>query len=243
MNNFKDRLYRAYVTSGQANYSFGSNKRNIFSNREHYIKRIIDTHLSSTSKNARIVDIACGNGSFVHFLQKSGFSNVFGFDISAEQIQVGQALGISNIQVMDFNQFLADANQKADVFVLMDILEHLDRDEIFTLLDELLLRLNDDGMLLIHVPNAEGIFGMRVRYGDLTHEISFTTKSMSQLLNTIGFRSVNCFEDKPVIHGFKSFIRRILWTVFTLPIRLIFIAETGNSSILLSQNMVVKAVK
>lgn len=243
MRDFRSRLYDAYVTSGQANYSNDSDKIDLFKNQKYYINNTIKSHLSHLPKDAQIVDIACGNGSYVYFLQKAGFSNAFGFDISEEQIQLGRALGVKNIEVMDFNQFLADDNRSADVFLLMDILEHLERSELFSLLDELYLRLNKNGMLLIHIPNAEGIFGMRIRYGDLTHETSFTPKSMNQLLSTIGFKVIECFEDKPIRHGFVSFLRRVMWDILTIPSRLLLAAETGSLKFILSQNMLVLAKK
>jgi hypothetical protein len=98
-------------------------------------------------------------------------------------------------------------------------------------------------MVVIHVPNAEGIFGMRIRYGDLTHENCFTPQSINQALMACGFDGMACFEDKPIVHGLKSFIRFVLWEVLSLPYRLLLIAETGNTKMILSQNMLVVAKK
>jgi 2-polyprenyl-3-methyl-5-hydroxy-6-metoxy-1,4-benzoquinol methylase len=137
--------------------------------------------------------------------------------------------------------FLKEQNKAFDVVFLMDILEHLEKGELLALLDQVYVSLRNDGIIIIHVPNAEGLFGMRIRYGDLTHENCFTSRSIEQALNACGFHHVKCFEDKPVIHGAKSLIRRILWELLTATSRLLLTAETGFTHHILSQNMLVVA--
>ena len=176
MDNFKERLYRKYVSSGQASINSEKDSKILFPERRHYINSLIDKHLNKVSKSAKIVDVACGNGAFVHFLQEKKFSNVQGFDMSAEQIELGQAYGISNLSFLEMESYLVGKDEEVQVYILMDVLEHLDREYLFRVLDILYKKLSTNGILIIHVPNAEGIFGMRVRYGDLTHELSFTQK-------------------------------------------------------------------
>ncbi|MFB6216852.1 MAG: class I SAM-dependent methyltransferase, partial [Candidatus Aenigmatarchaeota archaeon] len=116
-------------------------------------------------------------------------------------------------------------------------------EEIFRILEEVNRVLRGGGKCVIHVPNAQGIFGMRVRYGDLTHERAFTPKSIQQLLRTTGFTNVQVFEDKPVVHGLMSFFRRIVWELTTLIPRLTLLSESpGAESLALSQNMLVTAM-
>lgn len=94
--------------------------------------------------------------------------------ISQEQIDLGHKLGISNIKHKSIEKFLSESFENVDIFLLIDLLEHLTYEEIFSLLDKLYSKLNKGGKILIHIPNAEGIFGMRIRYRDLTHELAFT---------------------------------------------------------------------
>jgi cyclopropane fatty-acyl-phospholipid synthase-like methyltransferase len=56
----------------------------------------------------------------------------------------------------------------------MDVIEHLTRQELFDLLDSVYRVLAPGGVCLVHVPNAEGLYGMRIRYGDFTHELAFS---------------------------------------------------------------------
>ena len=112
------------------------------------------------------------------------------------------------------------------------------------LVDEVCRVLRPGGRWIIHTPNAESPFGMRVRYGDLTHELAFTRTSLAQLLSS-GFSQVSCYEDQPVPHGLKSAVRWALWKVFRTLLRLYVAAETGDSGrdAVFSQNLLCVAFK
>jgi hypothetical protein len=130
-----------------------------------------------------------------------------------------------------------------DAVLAIDILEHLENGELFEVVDEIFRVLKKGGSCVAHVPNAEGLYGMRVRYADLTHERAFAPKSAQQLFLAIGFTNVECFEERPVVHGLKSLVRRILWTTGTMAHRVLLAAETAGRRFILSQNMIVVANK
>jgi SAM-dependent methyltransferase len=243
---WKDRLYGGYVSSGQsfADARPGSSKdpEHIFSGRRAHIQNIIG-HLPA-DRASIILDLGCGHGAFVYFLEKAGYTKAFGVDISAEQIEFAHSLGIAHAKCGNLvDELQGSASDSIDAILLMDILEHLENEELFEILDEVSRVLRRGGVCLAHVPNAEGIYGSRVRYSDLTHERAFTPKSAEQLFQTVGLREVNCFEDRPEIHGMRSLVRRILWTVGTIPHRLLLTVETGTTKFVLSQNMLISARK
>ena len=240
----KQRLYNAYVSSGQAPSSTDAvpNADSLFAGNAPYIRANVRP-LLPTRLDARIIDLGCGNGCYLHFFRQWGYTNLVGIDTSAEQVAMAHRLGITGVVQDTINDFLTRPQPPADVVLLMDVLEHLTLDETLTLMDQILALLNPGGILLMHVPNAEGLFGMRIRYGDLTHEQSFTRSSMRQLLMAAGFDTQSCYEDKPVIHGLTSLIRRLIWEVGTLHYRLLLLAETGAGNAILSQNMLVVAKK
>jgi hypothetical protein len=96
--------------------------------------------------------------------------------------------------------------------------------------------LREGGKLVIHTANAEGIFGNKIRYADITHEQAFTQNTLSQLGIYTGYRNIECYEDKPQIYSITSAIRRVLWQVLTLKYRLVHAAECGTFKVILSQN-------
>ena len=237
MEDWKKRLYDSYVSTGQASQKLPAN--NIKGSE--YFKRVIKKHIPSDNTIA-IADLGCGHGTLLHNLKEMGYSNIIGIDTSKEQITLANELGISEAKHLDIDVFLQE-HRSFDVIFMMDILEHLSKQEVIEILDQVNYALKDDAFIIMHVPNAEGLFGMRMRYGDFTHELAFTARSIQQILRACNFHSIACYEDKPIIHNIKSFIRHVIWRVLTFPYRLLFIAETGNTKNILSQNMLVVARK
>lgn len=238
MEKWQQRLYQEYVSSGQASF-----KGHLADLNVPYFDKLIETHLPKDPK-LNILDLACGHGKLIHALKKHGFSQVSGIDISQEQVDSAHQLGLKEIQCQDLHSFLKEATSASfDVIFMMDILEHLDKQEVFDVLDEVARILKPNGTIILHVPNGAGLFGMKIRYGDFTHINAFTHQSMQQVLLACGFKNVECFEDKPTIHGLKSLIRYALWQTLTLPLRLLLAAESGTLHHHLSQNILVKAKK
>lgn len=194
------------------------------------------------NKNIRIIDLGCGIGGFTNEIFKAGYTNIQGVDVSEESVRAAQSNGVQNIILADIFLYLeAIDDSSIDVILCIDVLEHFNRDEAVKLLVDIKRVLKKDGRVIIHVPNAEGIFGSKIRYADFTHEMAYTQKSIAQILQYTGFGDVHCYEDKPLIHGFLSAIRRLLWITFTIPFRVLHAIETGGMNVKLSQNILVIA--
>jgi len=242
VQNWKQKLYSSYVTTKQAGVDSAINAHK---SSVHYNKSIINKYLKDIAKDKKIVDVGCGYGSFLLSLKEKGFTNLLGLEVSKEQVEVSKELGISNyILECDILSYLENnTSELVNVFILKDIIEHFTRNELFYIFEKLTNRLDNDGKIIIHIPNASGLFGMTIRYGDLTHELAFTPKSIRQLLYTFGFNKIEIKEDIPIVHGLFSSIRYLLWYIFTLRYRIIYLVETGSFDIVLSQNMTIIAKK
>ncbi|HEX5236414.1 MAG TPA: class I SAM-dependent methyltransferase [Silvibacterium sp.] len=239
---WKERLYDKYVSSGQAG-TFAANAEQTFRPRKAYINHLIETYFPK-DRSAEILDLGCGHGAFLYFLAKAGYKNASGVDTSPEQITKAHEFGITTAHCRPAFEYIRSLQSESlDMVLLFDILEHLERQELFDLLDEVHRVLRPSGSCLVHVPNGEGVFGMRIRFGDLTHVQAFTQNSARQLLTTVGFSQVHSYEERPVVHGTVSLVRRVLWQLGTLHLRLLFAAETGSRRIILSQNLLAQAVK
>lgn len=240
MNDWKTTLYGSYVSSGHARV-WAASAEEQFRLRRGYLKNLIRKHFPQ-DRACRILDVGCGHGALLYFLQQAGYTNAQGVDGSPEQVELAKNLGVAGVQLGDAMDFLRHcASSSADVVSLFDVLEHLTRQEAFDLITEVRRVLAPGGLCIGHVPNAEGIFGSRIRHGDLTHEQAFTPKSISQMFRALQFEDVRCFEQAPVMHGVKSVLRRILWEVTTLPFRALLLAETGGVGYILSQNLLFTA--
>jgi SAM-dependent methyltransferase len=197
-------------------------------------------------RDATILDLGCGHGALVYFARRAGYRNVRGIDASPEQVADANRLGIDGISqgdVFESLRSLPDASQ--DVIVTFDLIEHLKKDELLLLADEVRRALKGDGRWIIHTPNAGSPFFGMVRYGDYTHEQAFTPSSINQVLSVSGFGRVDCFEDRPIPHGVKSSVRWLLWKLIRAALRLYVAAEMGitRGDLVFSQCFLIVALK
>ncbi|MEP7127132.1 MAG: class I SAM-dependent methyltransferase [Byssovorax sp.] len=239
---FRERIYERYtrVTGSEADEATA---RAVISAPSPYLAKAIRDHFPA-DRASTILDLGCGEGSFLRELRRAGYTHLAGVDRSPEQVALAARQGETGVRlgdVMDEARDLPESSQ--DVIICFDVLEHLRREEVLTLAGHVLRALRPGGRWLIHVPNAESPMFGRMRYGDVTHEQAFTRGSLRQVLGAVGFGTVRCFEDAPVVHGAKSVVRLALWKLIRLGLRAYLAAETGDTSPdpIFSQNLLAVA--
>ncbi len=239
---YRERIYGQYVTAGTAPLAPADLAG--FGPRRPYLQKLIAEHFPQ-DRAAMILDLGCGHGALLHFAQAAGYQNVAGVDESPAQIAAARALGIAGVREANLLEALrATGPESQAAVVAFDVIEHLHKDELIDVVDEVRRVLKAGGRWIIHVPNGASPFGGIARYGDLTHELSFTPESITQLLFASGFRSVACFEDAPIAHGMKSTLRLVLWKLLRQALLFWLMVETGaRAPTVLSQNMLAVAVK
>ncbi len=194
-------------------------------------------------RDADILEIGCGYGGFLYFLQTLGYQNSSGVDVSEEQAELAGTLEIKNVMKCDLLEFLQGKNEKYEVVFARDIIEHFSKDEIMRVLDLVFRALKCNGLFIIYTPNAESPFGGRYRYGDFTHEIAFTESSLHQVMKLTGFNEISCYAAGPVPHGIKSVIRSLGWQMIETAVKFYMLIETGSCKGIYTQNIIAVARK
>ncbi len=221
-------LYEKYVTGRDGGDVRGEGA---------FVEHLVHAHLPS-NRRAKILDLGCGEGSFVAAASAAGYVDVHGVDRSREQVEFAHRSGLSQVREGDlFGTITGCESESHDVIVTLDVIEHLKRDELIRLAAETLRTLRKGGIWIVHCPNAESPWFGRVRYGDLTHETAYTAAAMKQLGMTIGFRSVDVFEDVPRGAGLKRRVRRVLWQIIRSGPRVWLAVESGARDGIFSQNL------
>ena len=237
---FKDILYKSYVSTHITHRKGVVDdirlRRQSIGYQQHFGNHIPD------DRSVRIADLGCGYGGLVWWLLQSGFTNVKGVDGSPEQVELANKLGISNVWLGDVFSFLKEERGYSILFA-RDLIEHFDKQAVFDFLSNCFESLAPGGKLIIQVPNAESPYFGRVRYGDFTHELAFTSSSISQLLAAVGFSEIEVHPWRPVVAGPKSAIRYLIWRLIELFLKLPIQIESGGSNKIVTMNLISVARK
>lgn len=154
---------------------------------------ILRRRLGGDVRGRRVLDIGCGRGDTLAWLQRWG-ADVYGTQVSATAAQVARRLvGSDRI----FTGDLAAAAYPAasfDCVTLWHVLEHVP--EPLLLLKEIRRILKPDGFVYIEVPNAGGWAARRFRrhwlaYDVPKHLFHFTPRSLAELARQADLRLVD----------------------------------------------------
>ncbi|HEX2117206.1 MAG TPA: class I SAM-dependent methyltransferase [Alphaproteobacteria bacterium] len=238
---YRERIYRHYVEAARQDLAPAT--LDGLTPRLPYLTRLVARHFPP-ARDATILDLGCGHGALLHVARKAGYTNLLGIDNSPAQIAAAKRLGIAGVEQGDLLQAIKGLSSASrDAIIAFDVIEHLTKDELIDLTDEVLRVLKPGGRWIIHVPNGVSLFAGASRYDDLTHELAFTCESLTQLTMASGFRSAAFFEDEPVAHGLKSAVRLVLWKMIRALLRFYLTVETGAAQPVLTQNMLAVAIK
>jgi len=237
------RIYRSYVSSG-ARVAIPQDGSEV-GPRAPYLKRLV-RNLFPADRQARVLDLGCGDGALLFVAQQAGYRQITGVDLSPEQVEIARSRGLPRIEEAEIMPFLAaQPAQSYDLVIAFDVIEHLSKPELMAVMGEIHRVLRDGGRWIIHVPNAQSPFFGRIRYGDFTHEMAFTQRSLASVLRVTGFAAIECFEDQPTAHGLVSLIRLMLWKILINGLRLYIMIESGErgDDLIFSQNLLAIASK
>jgi len=157
---------------------------------------LLDIKKNYRKKKKKILDIACGKGSFLREARKRNLS-VFGIDISKIAIRKARELVEGEFLVGNAER-LPYRNETLDYITCLGSLEHFSHPNIG--IKEITRVLKKDGKALIYVPNLMflGHIYMTWKYGIMPTEgkqsfaeIFYTYKGWKNLLEKNGLRIVN----------------------------------------------------
>lgn len=235
MNDFRAELYKTYVSgfkSKIASYSPEDVQKQWDWADYKYLPLI-----QKYPKEAKILEIGCGPGFFLEYLQKRGFTNTLGIDFSAEQIAYAEKRGVKAI-TGDALEYLKSQTGSYDIIIAFDFIEHFSKDELITLSRDIFKALAPGGMLLIHTPNAQGFFPNRIIHGDLTHMTIFNPNSIVQLFSSAGFTGIEVFETGPVPKNLKGKLRKAAWGLLKVFLNALKTIESGGGLTVWTQDMI-----
>ena len=160
-------------------------------------KSLLRNAIASLPKGSAIVDIGCGSGAFVKYLNELGLQTV-GIDISFEALRKARCIvGNCPLVVASLEAALPFEDNSFAAIYCSEVLEHIF--SVHRALSELNRILISDGLLILTVPchgvlknMAIALFGFEHHYDpDLSHIRFFTRKSLTASLTKGGFKIIS----------------------------------------------------
>jgi SAM-dependent methyltransferase len=222
---YRQRVYGRYVDA--ATSPLAPDTLDGLDSRRPVLGRLIAEHFPP-QRDAAILELGCGHGALLHFARAAGYTRMEGVDASPAQVAAAKRLGVLDVRAGELLPTLYGTPAASlDAVVAYDVIEHLTKDELITVTDEVVRVLKPGGRWIIHAPNGLSPFCGVMTYGDLTHEQAFTPESLTQLFLSSGFRSASFHEDPPAVRGAASAVRALLWKFVRLIYRAVLVIETG----------------
>ena len=144
-------------------------------------------------KQKKFLDIGCGSGLFLQTCKSKGIKAI-GIDVSEKALNFAKdSFGVEVYQKSPDE--LISENKKFDVITLWHVLEHFLNPVVE--LKKILMLLNNDGKVIIEVPNFNSIkfilSGNKWKGGNhpLYHRSFFTSQTLKNTLELSGFSKVN----------------------------------------------------
>lgn len=145
------------------------------------------------NKEAKILDVGCGAGFFLHYLKQKGYTNYYGIDISLECAEFVKNNVTERVEIADVFDFLKMKSNQFDVIIGNDVIEHIPKDKTLRFLNLVYSSLKLNGRCILKTGNMSAPFPVELRYIDFTHETGFTEISLAQIFKIANFVNVRVF--------------------------------------------------
>lgn len=138
--------------------------------------------------DSRVLDLGCGTGNVLLWLAQQPNIIPIGVDSSAGQVEIAQRrLPGVDISCDDGLEYLRRNPETFGGIICTDVLEHIPGNDLcLEWVETARAALKPGGFFYCRMPNAANLTGTYSRYMDLTHERSFTSTSILQLLEAAG---------------------------------------------------------
>ncbi len=142
------------------------------------------------SRDRKILDIGCGVGYLLFFLQSQGFKSLVGIDANEQLTSIASSNTDAKLHVGDAGEFLRRDCEVYDIIFLWNVLEHIPREQTVEFLAKLHEHLAAKGFVVIRTPNMTNILSQGHLHTDFTHCTGFTEHNLKQVAELVGFPGV-----------------------------------------------------
>jgi SAM-dependent methyltransferase len=209
---FRTALYDRYVSTFKSGVCL--NAEPSFAWWDHKYLPLLD----DLDRAAPILEIGCGGGGLLLYLERRGFSHAAGIDISGEQVELARQRGV-RAEVGDVLESLAGQAGALEAILAVDVFEHFSRDELVRMAPLLYAALRPGGRLLVQTANGAGLF------------------------RASGFVDLTFYETGPIPIRLRGKVDVALWSAIKALASAVRHIETGKRQTIWTENFICVARK
>ena len=121
--------------------------------------------------NHRVLEIGCGVGLFLAYLQAMGVQDFTGVEMDPKTKDFMPESIAARVHTTTMDAFLdAQKDEKFDRIVMLDVFEHFSYVEGVKVLQKLGTFLAPGGRIVLRTPNCASPWGLQFQFNDLTHK-------------------------------------------------------------------------
>lgn len=156
--------------------------------------------LTHADPSMRVLEIGCGKGQFLKFLDHKNYRRTVGIDFDKQlaplldQISSAEIFFDNVLQLINSGQLTGPF----DRIVMFDVAEHIEFDELVTLLKTLQNLLSDNGNILMRVPNVTSPWGLDIFFSSFDHITPLSPGRLNQLAAITGYHCLGIYP-QPII--------------------------------------------
>jgi len=137
----------------------------------------------TTYKNPQILDIGCGTGFNIVYLNQLGYNKVVGLDFSPDALEYCRSRQL-NVLICGNAENLPISQRCYDLILVLDIIEHLKDDR--RALSEIFRALKPDGTLIIFVPAFQFLWSFQDEISH--HQRRYNAMELKEKILHAGFK-------------------------------------------------------
>ncbi|MEO8459427.1 MAG: class I SAM-dependent methyltransferase [Dokdonella sp.] len=184
-----------FAASGYAGYNEWKHWSGPFECSQKLARNLAAEFKQIPLRDKHVLEIGFGNGGFLAWAKEQG-AQVSGIEINPELVQRGVAQGYA-VRMADLEQ-LANAGERYDVIVALDVFEHWSTEQLIANLRHIAQMLSDGGIVLARFPNGHSPFGRIYQHGDFTHQSVLSIYKIRHLAVLTGLEIVRVSNAKRV---------------------------------------------
>jgi len=158
-----------------------------------------------------ILEVGPGFGEMLGVLVESEYRQLHAVDISPEVVQhiQGKYPSVVCRHIDDLQKYLLSRPGYYHNILMIDVIEHLPKDQVVPVLRSARLGLVPGGRLIVQTVNMGSPMAGNVLFSDFTHVWGYTELSLKEVLVLAGFSTVEVFGYR-FPHGFVGAVRGVI---------------------------------